>query len=572
MKITFGLNPIIARELRSRWRDRRSFIVVFGFVAVLATITGVFYASAVNSRYQQSLLEVGREIFGMLAGVGTLGWLLISPALTASSIAHERERGLLEHLLMAPISAGAIVRGKLTSGLCFGLILLTASLPLLAMTLLFGSVSTGDFYLVAALQVGAGVFGAILGLTCSAFSYRAGMAMRSAYGLLTVWILTSFVASIMTGLLSPRMFTPWLGSNGSTLLQFYGKTNPIAACLEIISVLPSADDIPAWQVSLGFEALAGFGCLLFATRLLRRPLPEQQWISRKSVSGKKPRASHMHVPLVGRLKFANPVLDREVRGKFRMRQPPLVVIVAEAILGLLVILYYLKALYWAWFEPSQRGTIWWVICFVAMIVLMIATAVMGANSFSRERESGTWEGVQLSLLTAREIVLGKLGGSVLTCLIFSLPFWPLLLPCIRWRNREWQYYWIEDGVRLQAAFSTWLVFATTAFAFTVFGMWISWRVRRTAAAVGVTLGTGFAGLIILPIIAGILELGGDNLLTAVLGLTNPVAVLGMIIDGRNADPYRTGIPLCICLGGLGAFALTSLIREIDTALKNTLED
>jgi ABC-type transport system involved in multi-copper enzyme maturation permease subunit len=568
VKYSLTLNPIIAREFRSRWRDRRSFLVVFCFVSALAGITGMFYASAANSAYPQSLVQIGSQIFGLLAWVGTLGWLLISPALTASSIAYERERGLLEHLLMAPISAGAIVRGKLAAGLCFGLILLTASLPLLAMTLLFGRVSPAEFGIVAALQAGSGIFGAIVGLTCSAFSYRGNMAMRSAYGLLVVWIITSFVGSIMTGLLPPRLFAPWLGTSGSQILQLYGKTNPIAACLEVISVLPGAFDPPAWQVSLGFEAIAGLGCLLLATRLMKRPLPDQQWITPKKSKGNKPHASHVHIPLVGHLRFANPMLDREVRSKFRMRQPPAAVIVAEVILGLIVGYYYLRTLYGAWFDVQQRTTIWWVICGVGIIVVMLATPVMGANAFARERENGTWEGIQLSLLSARDIVMGKLGGSLIACFLFSIPVWPLLLPCIRWRLEPFETYWNDHGVRLPVALAVLLVFASTAFAYTAFGMWISWRIRRTSAAVGAALGSLFATLILLPVMCAILDFDGD-FTAAVLGITNPLVVLAMASDSGPGEPYRTGIPLAVCLGGLGAVALTSLINEIDTALSKT---
>jgi hypothetical protein len=92
--------------------------------------------------------------------------------------------------------------------------------------------------------------------------------------------------------------------------------------------------------------------LLFAStvRALHRPLPEQYWIERSpsqpqrgissthdgstTAQKAKPRAECTVVgDAITRLfRFANPLLQREVHGKFRMRRVPLAVIVIEVLL------------------------------------------------------------------------------------------------------------------------------------------------------------------------------------------------------------------------------------------------
>src|SRR5690606_32569433 len=80
----------------------------------------------------------------------------------------------------------------------------------------------------------------------------------------------------------------------------------------------------------------------------------------------KPRADWIEIPLAAQLKFANPVLQREARGKFRLKAPPLWILVFEILLALVVGYYYLLALWSAISNKHERETIWWVISFIGL--------------------------------------------------------------------------------------------------------------------------------------------------------------------------------------------------------------
>lgn len=89
--------------------------------------------------------------------------LLITPAMTAGSIAGERERQTLDMLLVTNTGSLRIVAGKLLESLGYVALLLVAALPTMCLTLITGGVTLADvltgalFLLVtafAALSVG----------------------------------------------------------------------------------------------------------------------------------------------------------------------------------------------------------------------------------------------------------------------------------------------------------------------------------------------------------------------------------------------------------------------------------
>lgn len=561
------LNPFLARELRARWRDRRAFVLTFAFVAALALLVGwqIGQSNWMNNSGSllphQKLATLGHELFVSLAWVQVLGWLLISPALTSSSIAHEREKGLLENLLLCPLSPLQIVFGKLGAALFYAAILLLATLPFYAITFLMGGVSPGEFWTAFALQCGTALAGASVGIVVSAWHHRGNSALRVSYVVMVGWIVGSGVAMFIS-LSGLRRFAP--GQSYTffwDLFLLFGQTNPIYAALEATSfgqMAPSG--LESWKICLGFEALLCLSLPIFAARGIRKPLGEAQWIARQQKKGKKRDSSgFFDVPGIASLKFSNPVFARELRNKFRMRQPPMLAIIVEAFLGLGVFYFYIWALWTAWKEPMSRDVIWWIICVIALIVVMIACAVMGANGFARERESGTWEGVRLSLLEPAEILRGKIGGILLACALFSLPFWPLLLLCLRWDVWGVKNYG-NSGVSLFQAGATLLILASTAWAFTVLGMWISWRHKKSAPASGWTLGALFGWLVIGPVFLVSSIRSGSEVW---LALTHPVAALIMAAEENNRNDFTNqGWPLAVVMLFVGCFFYAMLKNDL----------
>ena len=550
------MNPILSREIQSRWRDGRAFGLVFALAAGLSLLFAWMYGSQAADASQIALpsrwASLGNALFGWLAWIQTLAWLLISPALTSAAIAYERERGWFDGLLLSPLLPRQIALGKWAGALLYGAILYAVTIPFAALTLLLGGVSPAQFGLVVALHVLCAACGAAVGIAASAWSHRAHSAQRSAFGLIMVWLLGSMAAAMWAGEFPlPFWFRfGWVGT-APPFWEFLGRTNPILAALSIANPGPNV----FWPYA--FAAL-GFSTLFFlfvATYYARRPLEEAPFIEPKRRKKDEIGATHAQIPLFSRLKFGNPVLDREVRSKFRMRQPPLSVIVAEAILGLLVAYFYARTFYNALFEAQYRAIIWWGLIFTALIVSMMAAAVMGGNGFSRERESGTWEGVRLSLLNRGEIVNGKLFASLLTCALFSIPLWPLLLPCIAWGETQGTRSIVTP---LQATGCV-LVWAATIWSYTLVGLWIGRRQPKSSRAAGQTLGILGAFVILSP---ALVVFGAREIAVYALGALHPLAAIGFIMENRGIAPlFKMGLPYFVCHAAFGALIYAMLQRS-----------
>lgn len=552
------MNPIMAREVRSRWRDRRAFGLLLGYAALLSLAVAYSYSEALPAATQNGAqnaawraassraaawrtAEIGHTLFMTLSWMQALGWMLLAPTLTASAIAGERERGLLEGLQLSPLTGPRIVLGKLASALFFILLLMLAALPVVAICFLLGGVSPGEFALATLLHAVTATTCATVGLFFSAWSRRAATALRATFVVLTLW----GVGSLICFLTAPGRSN----SAMSLLFHLFGKTNPVMAAVAVgdpmaagpgarffgppittsssfvVEFLNILAALPPWAVSLAFQLLLVPLLLWSSARALRRPFAEQYWIEGKRAKAANEQAGEQadatshpagkandpagdarrggnamwwELPVGRLLRFSNPVLQREARGKFRMRRVPLWVIVFEAALGVFVAYFYGRAVWLALAEPDARQFIWWVLTFIGLIVVMISSAAMGAGAFSRERESGTFEPLLLSVLPSRDIIWGKLAAPLLACCVFALPFVPLLALCVRGVD----YRPGLESVSLTQAAAAFGVIAATAWCYTAWGMLISWHCRRTAAAVGWTLGTLFLANVFMPLFFG----------------------------------------------------------------------
>jgi ABC-type transport system involved in multi-copper enzyme maturation permease subunit len=527
-------NPIVVRESRARWRGRSAFALVFGYVALLAVALLWRYAlaysqSASQANPLQRIELLGAQLFVTLIWLQSFAWALIAPAITATAIAAERESGMLEAVQLSPLSPLKIVSGKLVSALSLIALLLLVSIPITGTCLLLGGVSPAEFLAATLLHVATAFFGAALGLACSAWARRANAALRSAYALSIGWLIASLISFWSVAASSGGK---WFTQFALTLL---GGSNPILAAASITDndVWGTAATVSGWGIfgeapwliSVVFQFVFGALLLWSATRALRRPFAEQYWMEAgrtKAQDGNDstgstpdlkpgrelPNSGWISIPIFSGLHFSNPVLQRETRAKFRMRQPPLAVLIFEGILALGVAYYYLMTLRDALFVPAQRELIWWIINFVGLTVVSAAAAVSGANAFTREREIRTWEALRQSLLSSTEILHAKLGATLIGMLVFSLPFWPLLLPCVR---PDIAFKNTLNGVNVVQAVLCAGIIAATAICYTLWGMVWSWRCRKTATAVGWSLGTLFFALVFVPlfIVVGLFQDGRE---------------------------------------------------------------
>ena len=589
------LNPILVREVRARWRGWHAFILLFGYAILFAVALGyrygamtqldLYYGSGVAAR----ISAVGRDLFAQLTWIQTLGWILIAPSLTATSIAGERERGLLEALQLSPLTPWRIVCGKLLSAFSLIFLLLLVPLPISALCFMMGGVSGGEFLQAFALHCVTAVTGAAIGLCCSAWHRRANTALRSVLIVLLTWGVGSWIALQAASAFALAAAMPLppgfprpapTGVDWGLVCSFIGQTHPIIGALSVFdfwgfrSLAVTALPVPPpfnspWAVSIVFQTVLSIVLLWAATRAVRRPLRETYWLERK----RAPQAAkakttarqgvltgRREVPLARLFQFSNPVLRRETYAKFRLRRSSSIAVIFEILLSLLIVYLYLSAMWWIVTDKLDGKPIWQGMSMTGVIAIMIGTALMGAGSFTREREAGTWESLRLSLLSPVQVIAGKLLAPLIACVGYSMIAWPLLLACIIdfTPGRG-----VGNHASLGEVIGTALILLSTAWCYTAWGMLFSWWCRRTIGAISWTLTTLFFVVVFVPVVLGTM-IGmprgyGFGETVNLLQLWHPLVAIGRLNNPtEQSHALIIGLTTAIALTGLGTGVLTVL--------------
>lgn len=416
------MNPVLKRELVVRWRGHAVWLL-FAAIALLALVVWTTYSNQVaRQEWSDSgivqMPRIGRQLFQMLAVFQVLGWVLLAPALTSTAISGERERGLLDALRLSRLSSARIVWGKLGGALFFVLQIAMGVLPLIAICFLMGGVAPAEFVLAAWLQLVTAVCGLCIGLYFSAINRRSSGAIVATMVFSIAWFFASLFAAITADTAS--RFTNWATPIYKPLWLF-GLFNPFfltANSLERSSgvVVSPVAPIPDWvlgsALQLSFAALLLWG----AIRAVQHPQESEEIAAKKSrrrflsrrengeetpreYSHPKTARTHWNLLPSSRTRGLNPLLRRELHARLRLPLPRGSWRI-WALLGIAALLGGF-ALLWRsfWMGEVAAKEIWSFTISFGTIGLALAATVIGAISLARERENGTWEMLQLSLLS-----------------------------------------------------------------------------------------------------------------------------------------------------------------------------
>ena len=174
----------------------------------------------------------------------------------------------------------------------------------------------------------------------------------------------------------------------------------------------------------------------------------------------------------------------------------------------------------------------------------LSVAALASSSFARERESGTWEGLRLSLLTPLHIARVKWASPLITFFYYAAPLWILLPFGVSWRAGG-------VGIGVVSMLLGIGAVACSLGTICVWGLVISWRAKAPSSALGWTLGLGALTLVVAPIARSLLGLDAFDLgslsnasewsanpLGAPFAYWHPVAALMAIFEQRDgATPF-----------------------------------
>ena len=163
-------NPVTVKELRSRMRGRRAFVVLTVHLLVMSgfiTLVYSAFASAASGPYGPDSRDVGKVIFSSVLGLQVMLVIFVGPSFTAGAISGEKERQTYDLLRTTLLSAKSFVAGKLLSALSYVLLLIFVAIPLQSIAFLMGGVAVVELIMSHVIVLVSAVTFALWGLYAS---------------------------------------------------------------------------------------------------------------------------------------------------------------------------------------------------------------------------------------------------------------------------------------------------------------------------------------------------------------------------------------------------------------------
>lgn len=419
--------------------------------AIFALLVVVRWPS--NSIVGQSGAQ-SRQVF-QLFGYGLLVLIvLMVPVFPATSIVHERIKGTMALLLNSPMRPLQIYLGKLIGVMGFVILLLLMSVPAAAACYVMGGLSvTQDIlrlYIVLALAC---LQFTTLGLMISTYASSNDSALRITFGsillLVVVFLIPNFffqgTDDVTFGMLGTRFidfFSALASFDTNQIVGRFGEAfmgfvkcigtklrffSPVPAVMEILghADLTSKGLVVAGGAPLQYGIYAGMSILFFAYMTMRRmnysmfdrDRSSGVMTEDRSTTEKVARRAFFLVDPQRRKKgigpLTNPVMVKEFRCRRFGRSHWLMRIVALCALTSLGLTFLTTTASMDWGVESIGG----IIVVLQMAIIGLFTPSLAAGLITSERESGGWDLLRLTPMSAIKILSGKLMSV----------FWTLLL-------------------------------------------------------------------------------------------------------------------------------------------------
>ena len=206
-------NPVLAKDLRTRMRGKRAYIAQALYVGLLAAMVTIAYFNWLGTNpHSASALtlstQLGPLFYQLIFQTQAALLVIFVPALTASAITIEHEQRTYEMLACTRISPRTVVVGKLLSATLFMVMLLTCSLPMATLSMVFGGVSPteiADCYLMLCLCA---LFFGSVGVFCSSAVPRSSSAIMASLAIVFGYLVLTLAVD-PTGLSYCRLLNPF---------------------------------------------------------------------------------------------------------------------------------------------------------------------------------------------------------------------------------------------------------------------------------------------------------------------------------------------------------------------------
>jgi ABC-type transport system involved in multi-copper enzyme maturation permease subunit len=420
------LGPIFQIEAMLTVRRARYYFLRAAYGFVLLFIMWTCYQSAhetgLGTLTLQSTARFATSFFYSFAAAQLTIAIAVTAAVTAGTIAEERERRTIEYLFATDLSNAEIVLGKLASRVLLVLVFLLAGLPVLSLALLFGGIDPGNLLQLFVVTASTVVASASFSMLVSVWAKRPRDAVVRAFILLMGLIVLPWLALFLS-LLRPVVYQ-WLRSGIEPLVI----SNPFVFLVIMANIpfpVPAAPQ-EGWpgvaELSRNHALLSIFMLVLAIWRLRRVHLRETVQRVRKVMTagmGRLLRPPLGKFPMVWKELFA----EQAVSG-MGLFSRLFVALLFLAMLAPLVRQFW-RCMTGVYRLDDFQSLVGALTTVVGSLLLFVLSA-RAATSVTSEKERQSWDTLLSTPLSAWEIVLGKTLGNV-----FALR-WVLGLMAVMW--------------------------------------------------------------------------------------------------------------------------------------------
>jgi ABC-type transport system involved in multi-copper enzyme maturation permease subunit len=424
------LGPIVARELLTQARRRRSFgkrtLVPTAILAALAINYWSWrYFNGGPATVRQMAL-FGRLNFANFALIQIVLTAFLVPDLAGRSIAEETEQRTLPFLLASSLSSTTIILGKLAAGLGQYLSCLVAGLPVVLLLPCLGGVEPELVLWTYAGTLSTALFCAAFSMAVSVTGRKGRQAKRAAQASATAWLFLPILIAFVMPAFVPRFYV-WIRPLNELMLA----SSPMTVFLSESGILPRGSFLEVLGTMIGLQ-LTGTAVFVLAAIIWLRPA------SRWHEDGE--------IRLLRRLSLRRRVTSRPPCGNHAMLWKEMYTARVRGLprlLGVLVtLLVYVGVGVGTYY--AGRGAVSEVLAngyasgasmqhriffsnylrFLTVITTFVYTLIVtgfAAEAVALERSGETWLSLIATPLTGREILHAKMFGAFWCSRVVVLP-------------------------------------------------------------------------------------------------------------------------------------------------------
>ena len=377
--------PIVERELRVASRKPSTFWVRIAAALVALVIGSGFLVLTMTGTFGFGPASFGKGLFG------TLTWLSLAVALsaglffTSDCLSEEKREGTLGFLFLTDLRGYDVVLGKLLATSLRGAYALLAVFPILAVSLLMGGVTGGQFWKTALALVNALFVSVAAGLFVSAISRESQKALAATLFLLVLVVAGGPGGDAIIASINQRGFQPLLSlSSPGYLFVTAGAWGRNAFWPGLL-----VNQAVGWS-------LLGLSCLLLPRTWQERTATPVQGRGDWARSWKFG-TSRQRTALRRKLVEVNPVLWLACRERWQAVALWAVALLASG--GTVVALVQ--------GNPSGWWLVWSSVSGLVTLILYLGIASQACRFFVEARRSGLIELLLATPLTVTQILQGQ---------------------------------------------------------------------------------------------------------------------------------------------------------------------